>query len=132
MRADELDPNVLAAETLKVSILRLEGNAKYDLHPDDSDFDQSSLVLLLGRLNTPESRQAFVELFDFSMGDVVFSAIGYIVSEFQKDLVPVMRARIGQPMSAQAARQPAYARVLSKAGRDQLLENWLSDMGHGF
>jgi hypothetical protein len=131
MRPEELDPNLLEAQTLKISILRLLNayQTPCDTHPDDWQFDVYGLALVLGRKQTPESRRALIELFDFVLPDAVWDAIVTAVAEDEdpEAFRSLLKARIGQPICAEARRDQTYVDPMPMVNRDRQITNWLED-----
>ena len=126
MRPEELDPQFLAAETLKISILRLINSYETpcDIHQDDWQFDIYSLVIVLGRQNTDQSRHAILDLLDYLLPDSVHDAITLIVDEQRSLMMPLMQKRIGQPLSSQATRKEPYVEVMPTKDRDRGFLEW--------
>ncbi|RFA26583.1 hypothetical protein CAI21_16600 [Alkalilimnicola ehrlichii] len=115
------------AQSIKISILRLayitEHGGVGDLESADFAFGEDQLVLVLGRMNTEESRNAFIELFDYQLPDTVWDAIAQVTSEYQNDLIPLFKARIGTPIA-----ESPYLEVVTQEERDRQLENWISEL----
>lgn len=132
MNRGALSQDVMVAESLKISILRLYGlreDGADVLSTEDWAYGEDALVLVLGRLNTEASRMAFVDLLDFELDDTVWDAIGEILNEFGGSLLPVLKARIGQPPCKEALRQKPYCKPMPPQLRDKQIKNILMDLG---
>lgn len=115
------------AQSIKVSILRLAAISEQDnianLKSEDWEFGEDQLVLLLGRLNTPESLAAFVELFDFQLGDVIYNSIGQVSDDYRMQLIPLFKNRIGMPIQTSP-----YLPSVTQEERDRQLGNWIEEL----
>lgn len=131
MRPEQLDPNLLEAQSLKIAILRLINayGTPCQAHRDDWQFDVYALVLVLGRRKTPESREALLDLLDFQLTDTVFDAITTVVGEDRSVYMPLLSARIGKPPCAEALREKPYVRPMPPEYRDRDIRNWSKGIG---
>jgi hypothetical protein len=129
MRPEQLNPNVLEAQALKIAILRLLNSFETpcELQAEDSQFDEYGLVLVLGRRRTPESRRALIELLDFILPDAISDAIVAVIEEDRAAYLPLLKSRIGQPLCAEALRKKPYVDAMPQKNRDRQIQFWLSD-----
>lgn len=131
MNRDDLDSDLVIAQALKISLLRLvavRSGRRVDLHPKDEAFGEEALVLALARLNTKFSRKALVDLMDFQLDDAVWDAFGEILGGYADALRPEIKARIGAARCPEAQRKDTYLPVVPKKNRDRQLDNILFEM----
>ena len=122
-----MDEDQQLAQSIKVSILRLAAISQQEnianLKSEDWEFGEDQLVLLLGRLNTPASLAAFVDLFDYQLGDVIYNSIGQVSDEYSAQLIPLFKNRIGTPIQTSP-----YMPSVTQQERDRQLSNWVKEL----
>lgn len=122
-----MDEDQQLAQSIKVSILRLAAISQQEnianLKSEDWEFGEDQLVLLLGRLNTPASLAAFVDLFDYQLGDVIYNSIGQVSDEYSAQLIPLFKNRIGKPIQTSP-----YMPSVTQQERDRQLSNWVKEL----
>lgn len=122
-----MDEDQQLAQSIKVSILRLAAISQQEnianLNSEDWEFGEDQLVLLLGRLNTPASLAAFVDLFDYQLGDVIYNSIGQVSDEYSAQLIPLFKNRIGTPIQTSP-----YMPSVTQQERDRQLSNWVKEL----
>jgi hypothetical protein len=130
MNRDGLDPEVVLAEALKVSILRLQAARSNGapLHPDDWAFGEDALVLALARLNTAQARKALLDLTDFELDNSVWDTIAEAAQQLGAEFEADVRYKITQAPCTQAERKQPYVPAMPRKLRDKQLQNWLSEM----
>jgi len=126
-RPEQLDPNLLEAQSLKIAILRLLNayQTPCAAHPDDWQYDVYGLVLVLGRRRTVESCRAFLDLLDFIVPDVIAHAMSEVAQEDPATYLPLLKARIGQPLCSEALREKPYVDPMKREARDRGIQGWI-------
>jgi hypothetical protein len=131
MNRGDLNPDLVVAQALKISFLRLYGHrngGSADLHLDDLKFGEEVLLLVLAQLNTPQSRSALLDVLDFEFDDVAADGWGEVLLEHGEKLVPEMQARLGKQPCVEASRSKPYVAPKRPEFRDKQLKSDISEM----